>query len=422
MTTQLSSGTASAMQEVLDRATSRPSPSIPGLVYGSVNRHGDLLFKHASGGKGLDSAQPMSLDTVFYMASCTKLITSIACMQMVEQGKLNLDDVNQLESLAPELKAVKVLERTSDGGFELVPKKRGITLRMLLNHTSGFGYAFEDLKLRDWSRPLGMDDFSGHEADVLHRPLVNQPGTTFQYGVGVDWAGRLVERVMGMSLEDYFQRYILRPIGIGSITFFPSPEMIDKLAYMHQRAPDGTLSVTDHIYRYPLLPCRPDEKDKRFCMGGAGCFGKPVEFCQLISVLLNDGTHAKTGTQLLKPETVAEMFKDQIPDKPRYCNEYTPSGKPLLANPCPLVPCADDLTEGWGLSFSLSHRKSDTGRAAGSGSWEGLANLFWFADRENGVGAIIASQILPYGDLRVLENMDKVEKMMYDELLGSWLT
>lgn len=91
------------------------------------------------------------------------------------------------------------------------------------------------------------------------------------------------------------------------------------------------------------------------------------------------------------------MFTDQIPDQPRYCNEYTPSAKPLLANPCPLVPCEDNLTEGWGLSFSLSHGNSITGRAAGSGSWEGLANLFWFADRENGVGAIIASQILPYG-------------------------
>ena len=91
------------------------------------------------------------------------------------------------------------------------------------------------------------------------------------------------------------------------------------------------------------------------------------------------------------------MFTDQIPTMPRYCNGYTPSGKPDLANPCPLVPCADDLTEGWGLSCSLSHTKSATGRAAGSGSWEGVANLFWFADRENGIGGIASSQILPYG-------------------------
>jgi hypothetical protein len=96
---------------------------------------------------------------------------------------------------------------------------------------------------------------------------------------------------------------------------------------------------------------------------------------------------------------VTEMFTDQIPTIPRYCNEGTPSGKPDLAKPCPIVPCADDLTEGWGLSFSVSHSKSATGRAAGSGSWEGVANLFWFADKDNGVGGVIASQILPYGGM-----------------------
>ncbi|KAE8147903.1 beta-lactamase family protein [Aspergillus avenaceus] len=414
--TKLSENTTAAMRAAIDETTSGASPSIPGLVYCAVNRDGDVFFHHTSGRRGVDSEEPMTLDTVFWMASCTKLITSIACMQMVEQGKLALDDVEQLETLAPELKAVQVLERNNDGGFRLVLKDRGITLRMLLSHTSGFGYAFEDLKLRDWSRPVGLDDFSGQRADVLHCPLVNQPGTKFQYGVGLDWAGVLVERVSQLSLEEYFQTHILKPLGISTITFFPSPEMIARLAYMHQRAQDGTLSVTDHINRSALLPCLPGMEKLRSCMGGAGCFGQPIEYCRIIATLLNDGTDPKSGTQLLKPATVKEIFTDQIPDKPRYCNEFTPSGKPLLANPCPLVPCADDLTEGWGLSFSLSHQQSSTGRAAGSGSWEGLANLFWFADRSNGVGAIIASQILPYGDLPVLTCMEAVEEMIYREI------
>lgn len=111
------------------------------------------------------------------------------------------------------------------------------------------------------------------------------------------------------------------------------------------------------------------------------------------------------------------MFTDQIPDMPRFCNEYTPSGKPLLANPCPLVPCDDELSEGWGLSFSLSHTKAPSGRAAGSASWEGLPNIFWFADRENGIGGIAAAQILPYGDLEVIECMENVEKQIYACLL-----
>ncbi|KAI9927544.1 hypothetical protein AWENTII_006368 [Aspergillus wentii] len=396
----------------IDSTTTGSSPKVAGLVYCAVDRQGEIIFSHASGETGLGSKTPMTLDTTFWIASCTKLITSIACMQLVEQGRLALDDVEQVESLAPELKAVQVLER-ADGGFRLVPKNRGITLRMLLNHTSGFGYAFEDTKLCDWARPVGLDDFSGVESDVLHRPLVNQPGTCFQYGVGVDWAGVLVERVMSITLEDYFQKHILHPLGIENITFFPTAEMKENMAHMHQRQSDGTLSVTDHLYRYPLLS---GSEAKKFCMGGAGCFGKPIEYCQLIATLLNDGTSPKTGACIFKPSTVQEMFTDQIPDVPRYCNEYTPSAKPHLANPCPIFPCADDLTEGWGLSFSLSHRKSSTGRAAGSAFWEGLANLFWFADRENGVGGIIASQILPYGDAKVLECSDAVEGMIYKGL------
>lgn len=115
--------------------------------------------------------------------------------------------------------------------------------------------------------------------------MVNQPGTKFQYGVGMDWAGVLVERVSQMSLEKYFQKYILRPIGIDNITFFLTSEMINSLAYLHQRSQDGSLSVTDHLLRYPLLPCKANAEKDRFCMGGAGCFGKPIEFCRMCPAL-----------------------------------------------------------------------------------------------------------------------------------------
>ncbi|CAG8931608.1 unnamed protein product [Penicillium salamii] len=403
---------------IIDGYTSGSSPQVAGLVYNAVDKSGDITFSHTSGKVGLNESSPMTLDTIFWLASCTKLITSIACMQLVESGVLNLDDSDQVEALAPELKAVQVLEICPSGGFTFVPKQRSITLRMLLNHTSGFGYAFEDFKLRDWSRPVGLDDFSGNVNDVLMRPLVNQPGTKFQYGVGVDWAGTLVERVSGISLEDYFQAFILKPLGIDNITFFPTPEMKRDLAYMHRRANDGSLSVIDHLYRTPLLPRLEKEKD-RFCMGGAGCFGKPVQFCRIIATMLNDGVSPNTGAKLLRPETVKEMFTDQIPTMPRYCNLYTPAGKAELANSTPLVPCPDDMTEGWGLSFSLSHTQSDTGRAAESGSWEGLANLFWFADRENGIGGLLASQILPYGDEKLISCSESVEKTLYDEILKS---
>ena len=135
MAAQLSQEAQVAARAEIDWATTGPSPRIAGLVYCAVNRNGDIILSNASGQTGLDSKRPMTLDTTFWMASCTKLITSIACMQLVEQGKLHLDNIEQVELLAPELKAVQVLERTADGGFDLVPKNRAITLRMLLNHT-----------------------------------------------------------------------------------------------------------------------------------------------------------------------------------------------------------------------------------------------------------------------------------------------
>jgi CubicO group peptidase (beta-lactamase class C family) len=135
-TSPLLSPTAqSTIRQSIDTATAGLTPSIPGVVYCAVNRDGDLIFSHASGSKGLGLNEPITLDTTFWIASCTKLITGIACMQLVEQGKLALDDAEQVERIAPELKEVQVLQRDANGGFILVPKERKISLRMLLNHT-----------------------------------------------------------------------------------------------------------------------------------------------------------------------------------------------------------------------------------------------------------------------------------------------
>lgn len=134
---KISADTDKALKEKIDSYTS-DADGIPGLVYCAVNKNGDLIFKHASGKAGLGINKPMTLDSVFWIASCTKMITGIACLQLVEQGKLKLDDVELVEKLAPELKTVKVLEEPSPGEFKLVDKKKGITLRMLLSHTGLF--------------------------------------------------------------------------------------------------------------------------------------------------------------------------------------------------------------------------------------------------------------------------------------------
>ncbi|KAL2797946.1 beta-lactamase family protein [Aspergillus keveii] len=393
----ISPETKQTLESIADSYTTGPQRKIPGLVYGAVRNDGEPFFTYASGTTGISSERKMSLETIFWVVSFTKLLTSVSCMQLVEQGQLHLDNAEHLESIAPELGAVKVLTRTPDGGFELVEKKRKITLRMLLNHTAGFGYAFEDSKLAEYGRPIGFDDFSGSREDVISRPLVNQPGEKFQYGTSMDWVGIIIERITGMELEEYFSQYILKPLEM-DVSFYPS-RLEGDLAYMHQRLNGRELVHADHLYRAPLTWKASEGGGRLFCAGGHGCFGKPTHFLRLISALLNNGIDSKTQTRLLHPSTVQEMFKDQIRDKPRYSNVCIPVAKPHLANPTPLAPMPDDHTEGWGLSFSISHFAEKSGRAPGSASWEGLANLYWFADRENNVGGIIGTQIFPYGGM-----------------------
>ncbi|EXK83856.1 beta-lactamase [Fusarium oxysporum f. sp. raphani 54005] len=410
----LSQDVQSKLRGIVDEYTTGGSESkIPGLVYSAFRNDGEPIFQHYSGLRGVTSESAMSEETIFFMASFTKLATSVACMQLVEQEKLRLDDADQVEAICPELRDVKVLTRNEDGKLALVEKVRRITLRMLLTHTAGFGYAFEDQKLAEFSRPIGFDDFSGEAIDTANRPLVNQPGETFQYGVSMDWVGVIIERTYKKSLEEVFREQIFRPLGMNHVTFHPSREDKSNLAYMHRRSPSGKLSTTDHFYRRPLLA---QDGEKVPCAGGHGCFGRPAEFGRLISLLLNDGLDAQTGVRLLKAETVDDMLTDQIPDKPRFSNVSVPVAKPELANPTPLTPMPDDHTEGWSLSFSINHFPESTGRAAGSASWEGLANLFWFADRKNNIGGIIASQILPYGDALVLECSERVETEIYKAL------
>lgn len=174
----------SELRSIIDQsiATSDGEPSsstIPGTTFVVVDRKGTELFAYSAGKRGIKSQEPMTLDNIFHIASCTKMVAALACMQLVEKGILKLDDAAQVEELCPELKDIKVLK--DDGTFE--DKKRGITLRMLLTHTAGFGYTFFDETLRDWSHPVGIDEFSGDIKDILKIPLRFQPGERWQYGV-----------------------------------------------------------------------------------------------------------------------------------------------------------------------------------------------------------------------------------------------
>jgi CubicO group peptidase (beta-lactamase class C family) len=170
----------SQLRATVDAACSDPKTGIPGSTVVIVGKDGNELFAHSTGKRGVASSEPMTLDNIFWIASCTKMLTGVACMQLVERGILKLDDGDHLKNLCPELKDLKVLQ--PDG--KLVDKKNIITLRMLLTHTAGFGYTFFNERLRDWAFPAGGDEFSGRFEDIK-MPLLFQPGEGWEYGVSL---------------------------------------------------------------------------------------------------------------------------------------------------------------------------------------------------------------------------------------------
>ncbi|MCJ1252361.1 hypothetical protein MMC24_000166 [Lignoscripta atroalba] len=397
MAKSLSESDVASIRESMDSVTADPN-KIPGCVVAVVGKDGKPIFTHASGTRGVDTKEPMTMESIFWIASCTKMIGGIAAMQLVEQGKLALDDADMVEKICPELKDIKILKNVDDNGKpEFVDKKKGITLRMLLSHTAGFGYTFFDHNLRRWGLPIGCDELSGYAQDVQRLPLVNEPGTKWQYGVGIDWAGNIVERVSGLSLNDYFQKHIFQPLGIKKINMFPDEQMKSKLAHMHAKYQDGTVHTRDHLLRRPLLA--PEDEIKHiYNSAGAGCFARPLEYCEILATLLNDGESPTSGKRILKAETVQEMFTNQIPDFPDFGRQGIPAAKPDYSNPLPdLYPQPPEQAQGWGLTFMLTIHPGATGRGNNTGFWAGLPNLFWWCDREQGVAGIIATQILPFG-------------------------
>lgn len=409
----LNEETLANLRGIVDAACADPTTDIPGATVVVVDKNGNDLFAHAAGKRGVVSSEPMTLDSIFWMASCTKMLTGVAVMQLVEQGILRLDDGAQVAQLVPELTNLTVLNK--DGTTE--PQKKAITLRMLLTHTAGFGYAFFNERLRDWGFPAGVDEFSGRFEDIK-TPLLFQPGEGWEYGTNIDWAGVVLERATGLSLNAYMQKYILQPLGLGNMNMIPTAEMRAKLAYCHFRQPDGVLRHRNHLQRAPLVVDLNSKEDVAaiFNSGGAGMFAKPQEYTKVLAVLLNDGTCPRTGSKLLRKETVDEMFKNQIPQFPNSSRQPIPAAMPELTNPVgELYPTGGNPPQGWGLTFMLAN-SDGTGRSTNTVHWAGLINAWWWCDRDNGVAGLVCTQILPFADMKVLGLWVGVEAEVYKGL------
>ncbi|ODQ49699.1 putative 1,4-butanediol diacrylate esterase [Saitoella complicata NRRL Y-17804] len=395
--------TSTEIDQILQSFTDRKD-GIPGVVCRAVDKEGNVLYEGVSGLRGLnDESTPMTTDSVFWIASFTKLITTIAVMQLVEQGKVELD--TPAEQYLDQIGKFRVLEGHDENDKPIFREpKTKITLRMMLTHTSGHTYDFfnhnhlKHNKLNNISAPFST------KRDTIMAPLGFEPGTRWEYGLGIDWCGQVVETITGMSLGDYFQKNIFEPLGCKDTSFTPTKEQMGRHAKLHMRREDGTLTQRE----YEIAD------DVEVHLGGAGCHSTAADYTAILACLLNDGRSPTTGAQLLKKATVDDMFQDQTTPRGISLEEPIPNPLPHLSNPLPnLMP---GVRKGWGLSFLISHDALPTGRSAGSVWWAGIANCYWWADREKGVAGVTLTQIFPFADVEVFELWGKWEGKVYEGL------
>jgi methyl acetate hydrolase len=380
-----------ALQEALDRAVAS------GKIAGAVATTGSASAVRETAMAG--SANPatgaaIAADSIFQIASMTKAVTSVAAMQLAEQGRIGLD--SPLGEILPDLADLQVIDGfDDDGSVRLRPAKRPVTLRHLLSHTSGFGYDFMSADLLR-SRGPGGPPTPGTLASIKG-PLLFDPGEGWNYGVSTDWAGRVVEAVTGERLGAVFDRAICAPLGMADTSFDLADDKADRLVALQLRQPDGGLA--------PMPMAIGGGPIREFDAGGAGLYSTAGDYLRFVRMLLNGGT--LDGVLLLKPETVAEMTRNQIGDLRAGQME---SVMPMLALPGELFP---DQHCGWGLGFLINPDVGHAGRAAGSQAWAGIANSYYWFDPANDVATVLMMQFLPFGDEAALETLWAVERAVY---------
>lgn len=387
-----------AMQQALDTLLKGATEAgdVPGVVAGVTNRDG-TIYEGAFGVRKAGDTQAMTQDTVGLIASMTKAITSVAAMQLVEQGKFDLE--SPASKWAPELGNVQVLDGFDAAGKpKLRAPKRAITLKHLLTHTAGFGYSFSSPEIKKYEEVTGEPGPFTCTRASLNAPLLFDPGERWEYGINIDWAGQLVERVSDMRLGEYFAKNILGPLGMNDTAFVLRPDMMARRAHIHARLPDGTATPIDLV-----LP-QPPEVD----MGGHGMYGTVGDYLKFVRMFLNRGD--SPGGRILKAETVDQMGQNQIGD---LLITGFKSADPTLLNDMPLPP---DIPHNWGLAFLRNEKTFVTGRSPGSLMWAGICNSYYWIDPTAGVAGVYLTQVLPFADVKSLPLFFGFEGTVYQNL------
>jgi len=361
---------------------------VPGVVALVTDRKG-VVYQGAFGVADVATGQPLAADSLFRIASMTKAITSTAAMQLVEQGKFTLDD--PVEKYLPEMAKLPVFDSfdAKTGNYHLHMTSKPITVRHVFTHTSGLGYPFTSATLRDFKPRAGETYPDG--------PLLFEPGEKWWYGTSTDIVGRLVEKVSGQKLEDYFRQHIFTPLKMTDTSYNVPEQRGARLVAAQQR--DGE-RMDGAIVKTPVQPGLTIPQP----IGGGGLASTASDYGRFVRMLLNGGE--LDGARVLKAETVALMGQNHIG------NVSVPALGSALPRSRDFTFIADGRDK-WGLGFLITTDHVPGKRTAGSLSWGGISNTYFWVDQNRGIAGVILMQYLPFADPAALAVYDAFERAAY---------
>jgi methyl acetate hydrolase len=380
-------GGSAEIDDVLRSGTAkRRIPAAVGMV-ASANK---ILYSGAFGTRD-SSGVMVTADSIFSIASMTKAITTTAALQLVEQGKVELD--GPASKYLPQLTDLTVLDGfDASGRPKLRPAKTQVTLKHLLTHTSGFCYDIWDADAFRYTSQIG-----NHLPSVP--PLMFEPGARWQYGTGIDWTGRIVEKVSGMSLEEYFQSKICGPLEMHDTSYILPASKFDRLVSNYSRQADGALKQDNRV---------PPTPPKEF-NGGGGLYSTTGDYVRFMQMILGKG-RGVNGARILQPKTVESMEVNQI--------GALTAGKMKTQRPdrSSDVDIQPGFTEKWGLGFLINTTAYAGGRAAGSLAWAGIFNTYYWIDPKKSLCAVLMMQFLPFVDKEAVGLLGDFERAAYSGL------
>jgi methyl acetate hydrolase len=382
---QNSSGSAidASLREAVERK------DVPGVVALVTDRQ-RVLYQGAFGVADVSTGRALTADALFRIASMTKPVTSLALMQLVEQGRLGLDD--PAEKYLPELVGLKVFESfdAKTGEYRLRPASRQPTVRQFLTHSSGLAYPFTSATWRDFKPRAG-------ETYPFGGPLLFDPGERWHYSTSTDVVGRLVEVISGQKLEDYFRQHIFAPLKMSDTSYNVPQDKGARLVAQQQRAGDRMDGAV--VLQSPQLGLTIPSP-----IGGGGLASTASDYGRFVRMLLNGGE--LDGARVLKAETVALMGQNHI----------GALGVPALKTALPRSADFTFIADGrdkWGLGFLITADQVPGKRSPGSLSWGGINNTYFWVDPNRGIAGVILMQYLPFADAKALAIYDAFERGTY---------